>query len=77
MQKLLQGKSFPALWDHVILLRGRAIRLSEITVNVDEAVIIVPFASHLRTLMVGFELPASTQQTLLLPAIGVRGRHAS
>src|SRR5258708_3881403 len=30
MQKLLQGKSFPALWDHVILLRGRAIRLSEI-----------------------------------------------
>lgn len=76
LQKLLHGKSFPALWDHVIVLRGRArlamVRQSEIAVNVNEAVIMVPLTPHLRTLMVGFPLPAPMHQLPLFPAVRVR-----
>jgi hypothetical protein len=48
LQHSLRGRSFPALWDCVLLLRGQArlalIQLSEATLDLDQAVIVMPLA---------------------------------
>lgn len=76
LQVQLQGRSFPKLWDHVIVLRGKArltlIRLSEVTFGVEEAIVVAPLAPHLHALLVGFGMPAPMQQLPLFRAVGVR-----
>lgn len=76
LQKFFHGKSFPGLWDRVALLRGRILltvcKHSEMTFAADEAVIVMPLAPHLRTLMAGFGLPVPAPQMSLFRAIGIK-----
>ena len=74
LQSLLQSKSFPALWEQVILLRGGGLvitRLSDLMLDGDDASIVMPLAPHLRALMAGFGLPAPMQQLPLFHAVGL------
>lgn len=76
LQRSLQGRSFPALWDHVAVLRAgmllTLLRFSEMTFDADRAVIVLPLASHLQVLTVGFGLAAPMQQLSLFRAVGIR-----
>jgi hypothetical protein len=76
LQNLLRGKSFPSLWDHVMILHETArlelIRLPIVTFDLDEAVIIIPLAPHLRALMVGFGTSVPILQLPLFNAVGIR-----
>lgn len=76
LQRLFHGKSFPILWDNILLFRGGSsvalIRLSGMTLELDEPAITIPLASHLQPLMVGFGLPSPMQQLPLFRAVGVK-----
>ncbi|ATB27445.1 MerR family transcriptional regulator [Melittangium boletus] len=76
LQRELAGRSFPTLWPKSVVLHGpgrwELLDVEDIKIGSNKGCIVLPFASHLEALSVGFGLPDPMQQLPLFAAVKVQ-----